>query len=467
MVLVSVAFWLLLPLHARGGNLAAGPSYSPDAWIAVASSLTFLSALLSLSIARLLRGLEDSLTELEISNRQVSETLSERERLQDELVRSQKQSALGTLASGIAHDFNNILVPILMASEEARDDSPPDSAQRENLDHVIHSALRARNLVRRILDFSRSPDVQRRPTAVEPIIREVGALLRSSTPPGIIIEYRLNAPDAHILADPGEVHQILTNLGTNGRLAMSNDRGTLILSLDRDSTNGTIRIGVEDTGRGIPPELHDRIFDPFFTTRDSGTGTGLGLAIVHRLVTSMGGTVTFDSVRGQGTRFSLTFPEVAPEIGVSPEQPPGLRETADSVAPLRSRTVLVVDDEELVRGMISVILIRNGYLVREASSPESALRQVHDDPYGVDLVITDQAMPNMSGLRLAQDLRSLRPDLPILLVSGHLEPEELERAEVLSVDGILEKPFGRSALLSLVDRVLRARHADTDGDSTA
>jgi signal transduction histidine kinase/CheY-like chemotaxis protein len=451
-VLAAIVFWLLLPVHQSGGFLAAGPSYSSESWIASASSLIFLSALLSWSIARLLRGLQDSLRELEISHRQVSETLQERERLQGELLRSQKHSALGTLASGIAHDFNNILVPILVASEEARDEAAPDSAQREHLDRVISSALRARNLIRRILDFSRSSLAERRPTPVEPILREVGALLRSSAPAGITIEYRLRAPGAHVLGDPGEVHQVLMNLGTNACLAMKDRGGTLTLSLDR--AGGMVAIGVEDTGCGIPPQFQERIFDPFFTTRDAGGGTGLGLAIVHRLVTSMAGTVTFDSAPERGTRFTLRFPEAPQEPDLASDPGPG---NTSNLTPAGPRTVLVVDDEDLVRGMISIILTRTGYVVREASSPESALRQIHDDPRAIDLVITDQAMPNMSGLRLAQDLRILRPDLPIILVSGHLGSEELERASALPVDGVLDKPFGRRSLLALVERVLAER----------
>src|SRR5690606_216125 len=242
-------------------------------------------------------------------------------RLQEELLRTQKHSALGTLASGIAHDFNNILVPILVASEEARDEAPPNSAQREHLDHVISSALRARNLIRRILDFSRSADVERRPVAVEPVLREVGALLRSSAPAGIRIEYRLNAPDAHVLADPGELHQVLMNLGTNAYLAMKNGGGTLTLSLERQLEDGMVVMGVEDTGTGIPPELQDRIFDPFFTTRESGAGTGLGLAIVQRLVSAMAGTVEFESEPGRGTVFRLRFPEVPGDVQAADAEP--------------------------------------------------------------------------------------------------------------------------------------------------
>jgi CheY-like chemotaxis protein len=391
------------------------------------------------------------MADLSESNRRVSTVLAERENLQGELLRSQKQSALGTLASGIAHDFNNILVPILMASEEARDESPPGSRQRGHLDSVIASATRARNLVRRILDFSRSPSVERRPTAIEPILLEVGALLRSSAPAGIDIHYRIEAAGAHVLADAGELHQILMNLGTNAYLAMKETGGTLTLAVHRPAP-GKVQIDVSDSGAGIPRDLHDRIFDPFFTTRSPGSGTGLGLAIVHRLVTAMAGTVSFDSEPGRGTRFSLSFDEAEPDVPGAPvHDSDGQPEGPEAGA--RGR-VLVVDDEELVRGLLAVILSRTGYQVREAASPESALRQVHDEPDGVDLVITDLAMPRMNGLQLAENLRTLRPELPILLTTGYLSDEDLAQVRAMSINGVLEKPFSRKSVMELVAEVL-------------
>jgi len=450
----SVLFGLLLPLH-QAGVLVRGPPYDLMAWLGSSGSLIFLSALLSLSIARLLRGLESSLIEQETGNRRLAEALEEREQLQEQLLHNQKQSALGTLASGIAHDFNNLLVPILMASEEARDEAPASSRQRHHLDAVINSALRARDLVRRILAFSRSTEVDRRPLAVEPLLREVGGLLRSSAPAGISFEFHFNAPDAHVLADPGELHQIIMNLGTNAILAMKDQGGNLRLALRREPDARELTIEVCDTGPGIPVELHDRIFDPFFSTREPGTGTGLGLAIVDRLTTALGGSISFHSTTGEGTCFVLRLAEVA---GDSPAADTA-EETPDA-SPLAAAggalTILVVDDEELVRATTTMILKRHGYDVREAASGESALRQIHEDNASVDVLITDQAMPGMNGITLIEHVRELVPGLPILLCSGHLDDQELARVEELGVNGVLIKPFSRRILLENVESLHRS-----------
>ncbi|MDZ7669820.1 MAG: response regulator [Gammaproteobacteria bacterium] len=449
---VSVLFGLLLPVH-QAGVLVRGPSYDLAAWLGSSGSLVFLSALLSLSIARLLRGLESSLIEQETGNRRLAEALEEREQLQEELLHNQKQSALGTLASGIAHDFNNLLVPILMASEEARDEAPAGSRQRQHLDSVINSGLRARDLVRRILAFSRTSEVNPRPLSVEPLLQEVGGLLRSSAPAGIGFEFRFDAPHAHVLADPGELHQIIMNLGTNAILAMKDQGGgTFRLALRREPDAREVIIEVCDTGPGIPAELRDRIFDPFFSTREpgSGSGTGLGLAIVDRLTTALGGSISFHSATDEGTCFVLRLAEVAGDSPAAdaPGEPPDILPSIREDRPL---TVLVVDDEELVRATTTMILKRHGYDVREAASGESALRQIHDDSGAVDLLVTDQAMPGMTGIKLIEQVRELVPDLPILLCSGHLDEQEYARVEELGINGVLIKPFSRRVLLEHIE----------------
>lgn len=452
-----LAFGLLLPTHQQGPAGAIGPTYDMTAWLGSSGSLIFLAALLSLSIARLLRGLESSMDEQDSANRRLSEVLNERQQLQAQLLHTQKQSALGTLASGIAHDFNNLLVPILMASEEARDAAPAGSRSRQQLESVIQSALRARDLIRRILMFSRSNEAERRPVMLEPVLREVGALLRSSAPAGIRFEIQLDVADAHVMADPGELHQIIMNLGTNAILAMKDSGGTMRLTAQRETSSNQCRIDISDTGPGIPDEIAAKIFEPFFSTRDPGTGTGLGLAIVDSLTNGMGGTVAFESQRGRGTCFTLHFPEVLPdgqraELVAAPHPADGPVD-AGPAATNQAVTVLVVDDEELVRATTAMILQRQGYRVIEAATPESALRRLHDDETPIDVLVTDQAMPGMSGLTLVEHVRALRADLPVLLCSGHLDQDEYARVEELGVDAVLIKPFPRRVLLEHVERL--------------
>jgi len=424
--------------------------YPPLAWFAVSGSLLFLSCLVSLAIAELLAGLQQLLTKQEQTNRQLEELLNEQTAMQEELVLNRKQSALGTLAGGIAHDFNNLLVPIMMASEAARDRAAKGSEQQRHLDTVLKSAERARNLIRRILRFSQNVDVEQKLIALQPVVDEAFNLLRSSAGKHVHIDYRNNARDAHIMGDEDAVHQIIMNLGTNALLALPADNARMLLDVRRNLANQTIEIEISDNGPGIPEAIQDRIFDPYFTTRSPGTGTGLGLAIVHRLTTTaLNGRIVFNSSSESGTTFIVSLPEVPGEIS----KETGGRETTTSATdstPGSRGHIVVVDDEEMVRATLEAILLRENYRVKTCASPESALAYVHDNPDDIDAVITDLAMPGMTGLKLAEQLRKIKPELRIILVSGYLTDKDLLTTRALGISDVLEKPFRREQILNVL-----------------
>ncbi|MEX2334794.1 MAG: ATP-binding protein [Pseudohongiella sp.] len=427
--------------------------YTLASWTGVSGTLLFLCALISLTTARLLDNLEATMIELESSRQRIAESLREREQLQDQLLHAQKLSALGTMASGIAHDFNNLLQPILMASEEARELASPDSAQQQHINSAITSAQRAADLIKRILSFSQHHDASVGSTAIAPALHEIAALLRSTMPANISIRETINASDVCILATPDMLHQIFMNLGTNGCLAMKPQGGTLEFRLDLLDASDQVLLTVSDTGTGIPPTIQHRIFEPFFTTRKTGDGTGLGLAIVHKLVTQLGGSIRVSSRPGEGAEFALKFRTVPPP-------PPGLAsEDSSTATPTTSASlyrIMVVDDEELVRATVRMTLQREGMQVIEHASPTTALQQLEHDPdVVIDLLMTDQAMPGMTGIQLATRVRILRPALPILLVSGNLTDAERRQLAALENCVTLDKPFSRKLLLAAIDAIRR------------
>ncbi len=452
-MLVMLAYGALLVFVQSPSPAYGEVVYTLESWLGVSGTLLFLCLLGSLTTARVLDSLETTMVELESSRQRIAESLKEREQLQDQLLHSQKLSALGTMASGIAHDFNNLLQPILMASEEARELAPPDSTQRQHINNAITSAERAAHLVKRILSFSQQHDANASSTPVAPVLHETAALLRSSMPANISIRETINAPDVCILATPDMLHQILMNLGTNGCLAMKPAGGTLEFRLDLLGSGDQVLLTVSDTGTGIPPAIHHRIFEPFFTTRAAGEGTGLGLAIVHKLVTQLGGSIRLSSRPQQGTEFALKFRTVAPPLQ-TPVSDDGITNvSADPSSPYR---VLVVDDEELVRATIRMTLQREGMQVIEFDSPGAALQYLETNPGdSLDLLLTDQTMPGMTGIQLATRVRALRPSLPVLLVSGNLNETERKWILALKPAVTLDKPFSRKLLLAAVDAIRR------------
>jgi signal transduction histidine kinase/CheY-like chemotaxis protein len=451
-VCVTIAYALLLALGTTPNPLSESLVFDLFSWAGVSGTLIFLAAMVSMAIARLLDGMEQSLIELDKSRLQIADALSEREQLQEQLLHSQKLSALGTMASGIAHDFNNLLVPILMASEAARDDAPKGSEQDKHLSNVILSAERARDLIKRLLSFSQNLPQSSTPVVVATVLNETAVILRSSMPANISIECDIDDPTACIIASPDALQQITMNLGTNACLAMKKDGGKLILRQRVLSDKDTVCIDVIDNGPGIPPDIHSRIFEPFFTTREPGEGAGLGLSIVHRLVSDTGGLLSFSSSATEGTTFRVEFPYVR---GCMDNQSAGNKMEVKDQIP-KHLNILVVDDEELIRGTLRMILEHAHHRVHEADSAQAALHMLNTTTEHYDLLITDETMPGMRGSELAVKLAQEEPDLPVMVISGKLDTDVRQMLDLPNVFAILDKPFNRKSLLTKLELLNRS-----------
>jgi PAS domain S-box-containing protein len=384
---------------------------------------------------------------------------SDRERLEAQLRQSQKMEAMGTLAGGIAHDFNNILGAILGYGELAQQQSEPGTPLRRYIDNVMHAAERAKALVDRILGFSRSGLGERTEVHIQSVIEETLELIAASLPADIRLEKALTAGDAALIGDSTHLHQVAMNLCTNAVHAMEHG-GTLTVALERldlaetrSVSRGTlspgsyIRLVIKDTGVGIPPDVVDRIFDPFFTTRGVGKGTGLGLSLVHGIVTDLGGAIDVKSAIAVGTSFEVWLPvttEVGkPAVGAVRELPCG-----------RGETVMIVDDEPALVALAEEMLAGLGYEPVGFESSRVALQVFLTDPGRFDLVLTDEAMPELVGTELAREIRLFRPDIPIILMSGHGGAPLVHRAAAIGVKEVLHKPLQRADLAESLARVL-------------
>jgi PAS domain S-box-containing protein len=370
----------------------------------------------------------------------------DKERLELQLRQSQKMEAIGTLAGGIAHDFNNVLGAILGYGELAAQYAANDLTLKRYLDNVMHAAERAKLLVERILGFSRSGLGDRVPVNVQCVVTETLELLGASLPAGIRIESALASGNAAVMGDPTYMHQVTMNLCTNAIQAM--DGGGLLkvslqridLAAPRPLSRGSLAPGdyvqltVIDTGAGIPAEILERIFDPFFTTKRVGEGTGLGLSVVHGIVADLGGAVEVGSSIGAGTRFDVWLPvsgeAVSPTLEPSEVLPHG-----------RGETLMIVDDERPLVALAEEIVAGLGYEPVGFVSSRVALEAFRADPDRFDAVLTDESMPDLIGMEFARQIRTLRPTIPIILMSGHGDAQLTHRAEAVGVNEVLHKPL--------------------------
>ncbi len=403
----------------------------------------------------------------DITSRQRAE--AERAKLEEQLRQSQKLEAIGTLAGGIAHDFNNILTAILGNADLATFDVGPDHPAHEFLEKIKQSGQRARDLVRRILAFSRPHETHRQPTALPPVVEEVVKLLRSTIPASVEITVRAAPQTPLVEVDSTELHQVLLNLGTNAAHALAGRPGRIDFHLaehhiEADEKREPIglkpgryaRLTVSDNGQGIPAEILPRIFDPFFTTKGPGEGTGLGLSVAHGIVRASGGTITVQSTVGTGTAFELFLPAALEAAPV--ERPAGAVAAKPSAPPAKpGQRLLLVDDEELLVFAAEKILARSGYTVTSFTRPLAALAAFRAAPERFDLVVSDLSMPEMSGIALASELLRLRPELPVVLISGYLRPADREAARIVGIREIIEKPMTPQDLLPVIARLVGTR----------
>ena len=383
-------------------------------------------------------------------------TEEERAKLQNQLNQAQKMEAIGLLAGGIAHDFNNILAAIIGYTEMARDEALP--VENANINQVLVSANRAKDLVRQILSFSRQSPENCYPVKMQSLVREVVKMLRASIPSTIRITESIDPSCGAILADPTQISQITMNLCSNAFHAMEKTGGVLSVALTpvsiarqelpdaRDLASGEyIELAVSDTGAGIKPEIADRIFDPYFTTKKVGEGTGLGLSITQGIVNNYGGDIKVESAIGQGTTFRVYFPRIQGEV-----QEPDLSQDV----PCGKGRILFVDDEPVLAQMGKTMLERLGYTVTSCTSSSDALAAFIAAPNQFDLVITDQTMPAMTGIVLARRLLDIRPALPIILCTGFSTQVNEQGAKAIGIREFAIKPLSKTMISQLVKKVL-------------
>lgn len=388
--------------------------------------------------------------------------ISERKKLEEQVRHAFKMEAIGTLTGGVAHEFNNILGIIIGNTELALEDVPGSSPAHSCLEEIQIAGLRARDVVRHLLSFSRKINLERKQIKIIPAVRDALKFIRVTIPASIEIRQDIQAKKDTVLADATQIHQIMINLGTNAFHAMHEDGGILgveiqnvvldkdIASVDPDLTPGNyVKITVSDTGQGIDPLVIDRIFDPYFTTKEVGQGSGMGLAVVHGIVKNHDGALTVASKPGQGTAFSVYFPVVKAVAAAEPKSIEKL--------PSGHESILFVDDEEAIVKMTRQRLELLGYTVEAVTSPVEALELLRSNPSRFDLVITDMTMPRMTGDKLVQKILSIRPDMPIILCTGFSAKINGEKAEKIGVAGYLEKPHDQRELALAVRNVLDKR----------
>ena len=379
------------------------------------------------------------------------------ELLEKQLHQAMKMEALGTLAGGIAHDFNNILAAMIGYSEIARDRLSQDHPARPAIGQVLAGGDRAVDLVKQILTFSRREN--QGPFQVfklQYIIKEVIKLLRPSLPATIELRHEIDPSCRSIKADPGQIYQVLMNLCANARQSIGDSHGQILLRLkeiqeESQEGNGNplpgyLDLEITDTGCGIAREHLDRIFDPFFTTKEKGEGTGLGLAVVHGIIKKHGGEIEVNSEPGGGTTFHVYL-----RVDGSDEDHNKKKTTANYG---KNERIMVVDDEPGLIAVLQVALETNGYRIISFTDPIEAAKAFRRDPSCCDLVLTDMMMPKMTGAELSREMLALRPDIPIIMLTGHGNTFDSEKARKLGIRQYASKPLRRVELLEVVRKVL-------------
>lgn len=381
-------------------------------------------------------------------------------KMEEKLRQAQKMEAVGIMAGGIAHDFNNNLAIILGNVELSLRSSPADSKITRRLEDAKTAALRARDLVDQILIYSRQGTQVLKPVQIDLVIDETLRLLRSTIPATVKIKKTItdHSQDIVIRADSTQLQEILINFCNNAVHAMD-DKGDIEISLDAvdvklsdipahyERPSGQYaKLRVQDTGSGMAPDTLKKIFDPFYTTKEVGKGTGMGLSVVHGIIETHGGFVIVESTPGEGSTFDVYFP-MFETIKVE-------KITINADLPEGTERILLLDDEDMLAQLGSVILSEQGYHVTTETSSVKALKTFKENPEKFDLVITDQTMPELCGKDLIKELLTIRPNLPIILCTGYSNKINETEAKQLGIKAFCLKPLDLPQLVQTVRRVL-------------
>lgn len=390
--------------------------------------------------------------------------ITHRKTMESHIQQTQKMEALGTLAGGIAHDFNNILSAIIGFTELAKLGAAENKRLKDNLDNVLTAGLRARELVKHILAFSRKADVHKDIIQIVPLIKESLKFLRASIPANIDIQTRFMITDATILADQTQIHQVLMNLFNNAAYAMKEKGGVLAVELDNFDMvtdippqfnelqpGSYVRLNISDTGVGIEKHVMERIFEPFFTTKVRGEGTGMGLSLSYGIIKAMKGHISVSSEPDMGTTFQILIPKQEKELT------PAVKHLPPSKSIKGNGKILLIDDEPAIIGWASKALSKMGYQVVGMTSPLEAIETFKSDPENFDLVITDLTMPRMTGLELSSIITAERPDIPIILCTGFSEELSPDKMKHHGISRVLMKPMVVDELSDAIEETLTSR----------
>ncbi len=376
------------------------------------------------------------------------------------LSQSQKMETIGALAGGIAHDFNNIIGAIMGLSELSLERYKPEDQLRNNLESIMKSCLRARDIVSQLLALSYKTDSKKDTIHLGPVIRDAVKLARASIPSPIAIRSSAEATNDTVLADQTQVCQIILNLCTNASHAINSSNGEIFVHTSNITVDSAYRavhpnvsegvyfvIEVSDTGCGIEPAIMNRIFEPFFTTKEMGKGTGLGLSVIRGIVEKHEGAVTVESAVGSGTSFRVFLPLA--HIKAAPESAPKKETPHES-----SATIMLIDDEELLLKISRNILTSFGYKVIPFGKGLEAIEYFRENSGNVDVVLTDMNMPGITGIEVAERIKAINEHTPVILSSGFTDDDMDTRAKSAGISEILLKPFTSAELARTVEKVI-------------
>lgn len=387
----------------------------------------------------------------------------ERKQLQQHLDQARKMEAIGILAGGIAHDFNNILSGLMGFTDLAMYEAKENETLKRYLNQVTSSSLRARDLVRQILTFSRKSEVEKQPIILKSVIKESVKFMRASLPSSIDIQHDLRLEQGRVFGDATQIYQVLMGLFTNAGHAMKDHGGVLEIVLDRVKLDGTptgflgqisagefIELVISDSGCGIHKKYLDRIFEPFFTTKRRGEGTGMGLSIVYGIIKEMGGMISVYSERGVGTTFRILLPEY--------DQAEPVQIDMDTELKKGRGNILVVDDEAAIAESSCDILKIFGYSTVMETDSLKVVELVKNNPDHYDLVLTDMTMPILDGFGLAKQIKKINPDISIVMATGFSHSLTKEKYRDAGIENMVMKPMTAGELSSVVEKAMNKDH---------